>query len=112
MIGDYAKLFAFEEVVEKLSREYEADLTHHITDRLKRLREFMEQNNEAIQQATNADSNESKNTYSLFRCKDILHAEGGLIDIDAVKPDRKSIEEHEKKFCFFIIIKFVHIKRG
>ena len=99
LIDSYAKLLAFESVFKKLSKVYEADLTHHVADRIKVIRLDMDQYNEAIRAATNTSTDESKKSRrGFFIDKDVMQFEDDLIiDIDAIKPDKKAVEEHEEK---------------
>ena len=100
LIADYAKLLAFEGILKKLEKIYEADLTWHIADRIKMIRGYMESNNDAVREATNTNENKPKKKGDwLFRRKDVLKIkEPLLIDVDAIKPDTKYVEEHELKF--------------
>ena len=100
LIDNYAKLLAFEGVIKKLSKIFEADLTYHISDRIKMLRTYIEEINRAIRHATNNDEETSpKDKFGLLKRKDkLLFKDLDLIDIDLIKPDMKSVEEHEQKF--------------
>jgi hypothetical protein len=97
LIEGYTKLLAFEEIFKKLSKVYETDLAYHIADRIKILKEYMEQTNQAIQIATNTDE-ASKIKFNIFRRRDTLQFKKDLmVDIKALQPDRKAVEEHEQK---------------
>ena len=63
------------------------------------LRSYMEQNNEAIYQATNTGEDKlNKNRVGFFKRKDVLQMKENLIvDVDSIKPDLKSVEDHEQK---------------
>ena len=60
----------------------------------------MEEINEAIRTATNTEDRlEQKSKFKGFKRTDKLVCKDfDLIDIEAIKPDIKSIEDHEKKF--------------
>ena len=100
LIDNYAKLLAFEGVIKKLSKIFEADLAHHISDRIKTLRTYMEEINKAICRATNNDEeNKPRERHDFLKRKDkLVFKDFDLIDIDSIKPDMKSVEEHEQKF--------------
>lgn len=97
LIDGYAILLGFEAVLKKLSSIYETDTAEHISDRLAALREDIEQHNKAVRIATNTDE-ESKKSKNLLREETPMPFEDDLtIDIDAIKPDPKTVAEHEAK---------------
>jgi len=98
LTDNYAKLLAFEGILKRVAKIYETDLTYHIAERVKVVREYLEYNNEAIRKATNTDAKSKKDKLGLFKRKGTSRMqEGMIIDIDSIKPDLKSIEEHESK---------------
>ena len=100
LIDDYAKLLAFEGMIKRLSKIFEVDLTYHISGRIKMLRTYIEEINKAIRQATNNDEeNDQQDKFGILKRKDkLVFKDFDLIDIDSIKPDIKSAEEHEQKF--------------
>jgi hypothetical protein len=61
------------------------------------LREYFEQNNQAIRVATNTNETEKSKGRSMFK-KSILYMKDDLIiDVEAIRPDMKAVEEHEAK---------------
>lgn len=99
LINSFAKLLAFEEMFKRIAKIYEADLTYHIVDRVRILREYMEYENEAFRQATNtSDKKSKKNRSDIFSRKGMLQMKESLIiDIDSIKPDFSHLAEHEEK---------------
>ena len=99
VIDGYAKLLAFEGLFKKVSKEYETDLTGHVAERMKEVRDDIEQFNRSIHIATNTDPEQSKKSWhGLFQDRDILHfKENLIIDIGTIKPDEKAVEDHEEK---------------
>ncbi len=98
LINSFAKLLAFEGMFKRVAKIYEADLTYHIADRIRILREYMEYENEAFRQATNTSEKKSKKKIEIFSRKGILQMKESLIiDIDSIKPDFKHLVEHEEK---------------
>jgi len=100
LIDNYAKLLAFEGILRKLSKIFESDLTYHISDRIKILKTYMEEINRAIRHATNNDEETNQqDKFGLLKRKDkLIFKDFDLIDIDSIKPNIKSVEEHEQKF--------------
>ena len=99
VVAGYAKLLAYEGILKRIAKIYEVDATYHISERVKMLRSYMEQNNEAIYQATNTGEDKlNKNRVGFFKRKDVLQMKENLIvDVDSIKPDLKSVEDHEQK---------------
>lgn len=98
LISGYAQLLAFEELLNKLSKEYEADMTHHVSERVKMLRGYIEQTNDAIRSATGTRDKLEKSKFGIFRKKHILEFEEELIiDIAGIEPDRQYVSEHESR---------------
>ena len=64
---------------------------------VKMLREYIEQNNQAIRVATNTDKAEESEYKSIFRKSVLRLKDDLLIDIDAIQPDQKAVEEHTTK---------------
>ncbi len=96
VISGYAKLLAFEDIFKRLSREYEVDLTYHVFDRIKSLRNNMELLNESIRIATNTEEKNSQ--FGMFRRKEMLEfKEALIIDIVGIKPDFEVTHEHEER---------------
>lgn len=100
LIDAYAKMLAFEDIMKRLSKVYEVDLVYHISDRVRMLGEYIGEVNKAIRTATNNDENDGiKDTWGILKRKDkLVFGDFDLIDIKAIQPDRKFVEEHEKKF--------------
>lgn len=100
LMDAYAKLLAFEEIIKKLAKIFEADLVYRVSDHVNALRTYLEEINRAVLKATNADDdNNQPDKFDPLRRKNILIFEDfNLINIDAIKPDVKSVEEHEQKF--------------
>ena len=95
IIDGYATLLAFETIFKKLSPIFEADMTDHVAGKLVAVRGFIEEHNKAIRTATDPEGG-TKNKF--LREKAQLQFEEDLtIDIDAIKPDKKIIQEHETK---------------
>lgn len=100
LLKEYAKLLGFEKLFKRLSEIFEADMTYHISERIKAIREFMEQSNQAVQAALDDGQDRLKKTRKgIFKRKEVLEFEDdlGIIDIDAIKPDEKAVAEHEVK---------------
>ena len=97
LIDGYAKLLAFHDLLKKVEKVYETDITYHLADRVKMLREYIEQNNQAIRVATNTDKAEESEYKSIFRKSVLRLKDDLLIDIDAIQPDQKAVEEHTTK---------------
>ncbi len=95
LVDGYATLLAFETLFKKLSPIYEADMTDHVTGRLTAVRGFIEEHNKAIHTAANPED-ETKNRFLKLK-EPLQFDENWTIDIDAIKPDRKIIAEHEAK---------------
>jgi hypothetical protein len=69
-----------------------------VDERLKILRDYIEENNQAIRMATNTDGKDDKLELGLIFKRGALHLKDDLfIDIDAIKPDEKAVSEHEQK---------------
>jgi hypothetical protein len=100
LIDGYAKLLAFEGIIQRLSETFKTDLTEHISVRIKTLKTYLEEINKAIRTATNTDDRlEQKSKFNGFKRTDkLVFKDFDLIDIEAITPDIKSIEDHEKKF--------------
>ncbi|MFA6227430.1 MAG: hypothetical protein WC631_03065 [Candidatus Paceibacterota bacterium] len=100
LIDGYSKLLAFEGILKKLSKIFEVDLMYHLSDRIKMLRTYLEEINKAICRATNTDAEDSQpDKFDILKRDDkLIFKDFELIDIDSIKPDIKSVEEHEQKF--------------
>ena len=100
LIDSYSKLLAFEGIVKKLAIIFEADLTYRVREHIKILRTYLEEINRAIRKATNTEpkDDEPDKFGMLKRTDKLIFIDFDLIDIDAIKPDLKSVEEHEGKF--------------
>ena len=95
LVDGYATLLAFETVLKKLSSIYEADMAEHVTARLAIVRGFIREHNKAIRTAADPEGGVKS---TLLREKEPLQFdEGWIIDVDAITPDQKIIEEHEAK---------------
>lgn len=95
LIDGYAKLLAFRDLLKKLERIYETDMTYHVEDRLKTLKNYIEENNQAIRVATNTNGKDEKPEFGLIFKRSTLHIKDDLIiDIDAIRPDEKVVEQH------------------
>ena len=98
IIDGYSKLLAFEGLLKKASKTYETDLASHATERKDMLKLDIDQFNEAIRVATNTDSHKKKGWSGIFQNNEILYFKDDLIiDVDSIKPDAKSVSEHEEK---------------
>jgi hypothetical protein len=97
LIDGYAILLGFEAVFKKLSSIYETDMAEHVAQRLAALREDIKQHNEAVRIGTNTDEETQKSSKRLLRDEPMSFEKELTIDIDAIEPDEKTIEEHEVK---------------
>lgn len=99
MIDGYAKLLAFEKLFKKLGKIYKTDLEYYVVERIKRLKEHIEQFNETIRIATNTSSEEKKFKQGIFRRREILYfKDDPIIDVNSIVPDDTEVEPHRKKF--------------
>jgi len=101
LIDGYSKLLAFEGIIKRLAIIFEADLTYRISDHIKTLRTYLENINNAIRKATNTniEDDQSSDKFGILKRTDkLIFKDFDLIDIDAIKPDLKSVEDHEQKF--------------
>ncbi len=99
MIDGYAKLLAFEKLFKKLGRIYQSDLEWNVRERIKRMKEHIDQFNETIRVATNTSEEERKYKEGIFRRKEVLYfEEEQIIDTEKILPDETVIEEYRKKF--------------
>jgi hypothetical protein len=95
LIDGYAILLAFESLFKKLSPIYEADMTDHVASKLALVRGFIEEHNKAIRTAAHLEDGTQK---GFLREKEPLRFdEEWIIDVEAIKPDKKITEGHEAK---------------
>jgi hypothetical protein len=97
LIDGYAILLGFETVFKKLSSVYETDMAEHVTQRLAALRQDIKQHNEAVRIGTNTDEATQKSGKRFLREEPMSFETEMTIDVEAIKPDEKTIEEHETK---------------
>jgi len=106
LIEGYAKLLAFNEMYEKLSKVYEADLTYKIKSWLKDTEEKIDLHNKIINTATGQkplfgdESEDAKETTSWFiKKRGVLKTNDDLfIEKENIKPDTEWIASYYKKF--------------
>ena len=99
MIDGYAKLLAFEKLFKRLGKIYKTDLEYYVVERIKRLKEHIDQFNETIRIATNTSSDEKKYKGGIFRRREILYfKEDPIIETDKIEPNDTEVEGHRKKF--------------
>jgi hypothetical protein len=96
LIDGYAILLGFEAVFKKLSSIYEVDMAKHVAERLAVLRQDIKQHNEAVQIGTSTDEATQKSRKWL-REEPMSFEKELTIDVDAIEPDEKTIDEHEVK---------------
>jgi hypothetical protein len=90
-----------ERKMKKLAKIFEADLTYRISDHIETLRTYLENINNAIRKATNTsiEDDQSSDKFGILKRTDkLIFKDFDFIDIDAIKPNLKSVEEHEQKF--------------
>jgi hypothetical protein len=97
LIDGYAILLGFETVFKKLSSIYETDMAEHVAERLAALRKDIEQHNEMVRIGTNTNEETKKSGKRLLRDEPMSFEKELTIDIDAIEPDKSTIEEHEAK---------------
>jgi biotin-(acetyl-CoA carboxylase) ligase len=97
LIEGYAKLLAFQDLLKKVEKIYETDISYHIDERVEKLREYFEQNNQAIRVSTNTDDTEKSKGRSMFKKTTLYMKDDLIVDVDAIQPDMKAVEEHEVK---------------
>ena len=101
LIDGYAKLLAFEGIIKRLSKVFETDLADHISGRIIILKTYLEEINKAIRKATNTEETDDDQIDKfglLKRTNKLIFKDFDLIDLNAIKPDTKEVEEHEQKF--------------
>jgi hypothetical protein len=100
LVDGYAKMLAFEDILKRLSKVYEVDLSYHISDRIKMLKSYIDEVNGAVRQATNNDEvGDVADAWGILRRKDrLIFEDFNVIDIESIRPDTKFVEEHERKF--------------
>jgi hypothetical protein len=95
LIDGYAALLGFQSVLEKLSPIFETDMSDHVTQRLLIVRGFIEEHNKTLLAAADPDAGSK---HKLFRQKEPMRFEEDFaIDVNAIKPDRKIIDEQIAK---------------
>jgi hypothetical protein len=97
LIDGYAILLGFKTVFKKLSTIYEVDMAEHVVERLTALRQDIEQHNEAVRIGTNTDEENNKASKRLLRDEPMSFEREIIIEVNAIEPDKKTIEEHEAK---------------
>ncbi|MEK7578959.1 MAG: hypothetical protein AAB460_00270 [Patescibacteria group bacterium] len=99
LMDGYAQLLAFEAVFKKLDDIYEADMSEHVSERIKAVKEFIESDNDAVRVATNTQEGDLERiNKGPFRRKDKLYLkEDWIIDVESIKPDETAVEKHVEK---------------
>ncbi len=99
LINSYSQLLAFKSVLDKISKIYDVDMAEHVTERLKIIKEHIEQNNEAIQVAINTHEKSKKSKSEImFSRKELRFQHDLIIDLDAIEQNEKTVTEHTTKF--------------
>lgn len=96
IIDGYATLLAFLKIFQKLTPIYETDMAEHVTQRLAALKEDIEgQHNKAVHIATHPEE-QPRNSFLRER-EPMQFEEDLMIDIAAIMPDLKTLEEQSAK---------------
>jgi len=104
LIACYAKLLAHKEVVKRLSKVYEIDLTYILNNRLEAMSDFISQHNDALSKATGQDKDGYKEQLitlegeSIKRKRVLKMKDDLFIDRDKILPDINTQESWSKKF--------------
>lgn len=103
LISGYAKLLAFEDIFNRLSKTYDTDLTGKIKNWRESVSEFIDQHNDALKRATGqklwgGEDNEEAESW-LIEQRGVLKTKDDLfIDKEKIKPNKDGLKSYYTKF--------------
>jgi len=103
LISGYAKLLAFEDIFNRLSKTYETNLTGKIKNWRESVSEFIDQHNDALKRATGqklwgGEDNEEAESW-LIEQRGVLKTKDDLfIDKEKITPNKDGLESYYTKF--------------